>query len=122
MANQYVDIDTLKFLLYNVHGVQEILDQERYADCDKESIEMLLNSVKDFSDKELFPYFREMDEDPAHFKDGEVLVHPQVNKYMKVGGEMGFISGGFTYKDGGMQLPAMVMQTKKDMQTAIKNR
>ena len=121
MANQYVDIDTLKFLLYNVHGVQEILDQERYADCDKESIEMLLNSVKDFSDKELFPYFREMDEDPAHFKDGEVLVHPQVNKYMKVGGEMGFISGGFTYKDGGMQLPAMVMHASAFIQDAANN-
>jgi alkylation response protein AidB-like acyl-CoA dehydrogenase len=121
MTNQYVDIDTLKFLLYNVHGVQEILDQERYADCDKESIEMLLNSVKDFSDKELFPYFREMDEDPAHFKDGEVLVHPQVNKYMKVGGEMGFISGGFTYKDGGMQLPGMVMHASAFIQDAANN-
>ena len=90
MANQYLDLETLKFLLYNVHGVQDVLDQERYADYDKESIDLLLNSVKDFSDKELFPYFREMDENPAHFKDGEIVVHPQVNKYMKAGGEMGF--------------------------------
>lgn len=121
MANQYVDLETLKFLLYKVHGVQEVLDQERYADCDKESIEMLLNSVKDFSDIELFPYFREMDENPAHFKDGEVLVHPQVNKYMKAGGEMGFISIGFPYEDGGMQLPSMVVNASAFIQEAANN-
>ena len=121
MANQYVDLETLKFLLYKVQGVQEVLDQEKYADFDIESIEMLLNSVKDFSDTELFPYFREMDENPAHFKDGEVLVHPQVNKYMKAGGEMGFISGGFPYKDGGMQLPSMVINASLFIQEAANN-
>ncbi len=28
MANQYVDLETLKFLLYKVHGVQEVIEQE----------------------------------------------------------------------------------------------
>ncbi|MEP2280539.1 acyl-CoA dehydrogenase [Maribacter sp.] len=121
MANQYVDLETLKFLLYKVHNVQEVLDQERYAEYDKESIEMLLNSVKDFSDKELFPYFREMDEQPAHFKDGEIVVHPQVNKYMKAAGEMGFISGSFSYEDGGMQLPQMVLNASAFIQEAANN-
>lgn len=121
MANQYVDIETLKFLLYKVHGVQEVLDLERYADYDKESVDMLLNSVKDFSDKEMFPYFREMDEQPAHFKDGEIVVHPQVRKYMKAGGEMGFIAGSFPYEDGGMQLPGIVSQASAFIQDAANN-
>jgi butyryl-CoA dehydrogenase len=121
MANQYVDLETLKFLLYKVHSVQDVLEQERYAEYDKDSIEMLLNSVKDFSDKELFPYFREMDEQPAHFKDGEIVVHPQVNKYMKAAGEMGFISGSFSYEDGGMQLPQMVLNASAFIQEAANN-
>ncbi len=121
MANQYVDLETLKFLLYKVHNIEEVLEQERYAEYDKESIEMLLNSVKDFSDKELFPYFREMDEQPAHFKDGEIVVHPQVNKYMKAAGEMGFISGSFSYEDGGMQLPQMVLNASAFIQEAANN-
>ena len=62
MAKQYVDLDTLKFLLYDVHDLNSVLEQERYADHDQESIEIFINSVKDFSDKELFPYFKEMDE------------------------------------------------------------
>ena len=121
MANQYVDLETLKFLLYKVNKVQEVLDQERYADYDRESIDILLNSVKDFSDKELFPYFREMDEKPAHFKDGGIVVHPQVNKYMKLGGEMGFIAGSFPYEDGGMQLPGMVSHASAFIQDAANN-
>ncbi|QCX00880.1 acyl-CoA dehydrogenase [Aggregatimonas sangjinii] len=121
MANQYVDLDTLKFLLYKVHDLQSVLDQDRYADYDKESIDMMLNSVKDFSDKELFPFFREMDEHPAHFKDGEIVVHPQVNKYMKAGGEMGFISGPFPYEDGGMQMPAMALNASAYIQEAANN-
>ena len=121
MANQYVDLETLKFLLYKVHNVQDVLDQERYADYDKESIEILLNSVKDFSDKELFPYFREMDEQPAHFKDGTIVVHPQVNNYMKLAGEMGFISGSFSYDDGGMQMPGMVSHASAFIQDAANN-
>lgn len=121
MANQYVDLETLKFLLYKVNKVQDVLDQERYADYDQESIDILLNSVKDFSDKELFPYFREMDEKPAHFKDGGIVVHPQVNKYMKLGGEMGFIAGSFPYEDGGMQLPGMVSHASAFIQDAANN-
>ncbi len=121
MANQYVDLETLKFLLYNVQGLQEVLDQERYADYDKDSIELLLNSVKDFSDKELFPYFREMDEKPAHFKDGEIVVHPQVNKFMAAGGEMGLIASPFSYEDGGMQMPAMALHAATFIQDAANN-
>lgn len=121
MANQYVDLETLKFLLYKVNSLQDVLDQERYADYDQESIDLLLNSVKDFSDKELFPYFREMDENPAHFKDGEIIVHPQVTKYMKAGGEMGLLAGPFSYEHGGMQLPAMAAHASIFIQDAANN-
>lgn len=108
MATKYIDLETLKFILYNVHDLDSVLEQERYADYDKESVEMFLNSVKDFSDRELYPYFKEMDEQPAVFKDGKVQVHPQVDVMMKKGGEMGFISGVFDYDDGGLQLPYVV--------------
>lgn len=121
MANQYLDLENLKFLLYKVHGLQEVLDQEKYSDYDHDSIDLLLNSVKDFSDKELYPFFREMDQNPAHFKDGEIVVHPQVNKYMKEGGAMGFISGGFPYENGGMQLPSMVVNASAFIQDAANN-
>lgn len=121
MANQYVDIDTLKFLLYKVHGLQDVLDQPRFEDYDQESVELFLNATKDFSDKELFPYFQEMDANPAHYKDGEIVVHRQVREYMKKGGEMGLIAALFDYDIGGLQMPSIVVTASLYIQDAANN-
>ncbi|MBT8180346.1 MAG: acyl-CoA dehydrogenase [Eudoraea sp.] len=121
MANQYIDIDALKFLLYEVHDLQNVLDQSRFKDYDQESVDLFLNAVKDFSDRELFPFFREMDEQPARFEDGEIIVHPQVKDYIKKGGEMGLVSGLFDYEIGGMQLPGMVVTASAYIQETANN-
>ncbi len=121
MKKQYIDMDTLKFLLFDVHNLQAVLKLERYSDYDQESIDMMLNAVKDFADKEMFPYFREMDEHPAHYKDGRIVVHPQVKKYMKAGGDMGFISGPFSIASGGMQMPSMAVNASAFIQEAANN-
>ena len=121
MENNYLDINTLKFLLYEVNDLQKVLVQSRFKDYDRESIELFLNAVKEFSDREMFPFFREMDEQPAHFKDGEIVVHPQVLKYMKKGGEMGLVSSLFDYEIGGMQLPGMVVTASAYIQETANN-
>jgi len=121
MVNEYIDLETLKYLLYRVNRLQDVLELPDYEEYDTASIDMLLNSVKEFSDKELYPYYREMDEKPAHFKGGEIVVHPQVKKYMKAAGEMGFIAGAFPYKNGGLQLPSMVMNALGYVQEAANN-
>lgn len=121
MANKYIDIPTLKFLLYDVHQLKEVLEKEHFSDHDLESVDMFLNSVKDFSDKELFPYFKEMDEKPAHFKDGKIITHPQVGVMMRKGGEMGLIGGVFDFEEGGLQLPSMVHTASTYIQDAANN-
>lgn len=107
MADKYVDIDTLKYMLYDVHKLEDLLERERFVDHDKESLDMFLESTKDFADRELFPFIKEMDEKPAYHKDGKVYVHGQVETMMKKGGELGFISASFDYDIGGMQIPLM---------------
>ena len=121
MSKKYVDIDTLKFLLYDVHNLKGLLANERFTDHDIESLNMFLDSVKDFSDRELFPYFSEMDKTPAHYKDGTVIVHQQVDTYMKKGGEMGLISAPFNFDDGGLQIPFMVHTASTYIQDAANN-
>ena len=107
MADKYVDIDTLKYMLYDVHKLENLLERERFVDHDKESLDMFLESTKDFADRELFPFIKEMDEKPAYHNDGKVYVHSQVETMMKKGGELGFISASFDYDIGGMQIPLM---------------
>ncbi|HFB99477.1 MAG TPA: acyl-CoA dehydrogenase [Phaeodactylibacter sp.] len=108
MAKQYVDINTLKFLLYNVHDLEKVLSQKRYADHDKDSIDIFLDSIKDFSDKELYPCIKEMDEQAAYYKDGKIIAHPQVKTIMEKGGELGMIATIFDFEDGGLQIPSVV--------------
>ena len=121
MAKQYMDMDTLKFLLYNVHDLQTVLDQEHFSDHDKDSVEIYLDSIKDFSDKELFPYIKEVDDQACYYKDGKIIVHPQVETMMKKGGELGVIAGIFDYEDGGMQLPGMVASASGFIMDAANN-
>ncbi|NKI32780.1 acyl-CoA dehydrogenase [Croceivirga thetidis] len=121
MANQYVDLETLKYLLFQVQDLKEVLEQERYSEYDEEAVEMFIDSVKDYADKEMYPYFKEMDEHPAHFKDGEIVVHPQVTKYMKEAGEMGFIGAPFDYDAGGLQMPSMAVNASSFIQEAANN-
>jgi len=121
MAHDYIDLNTLKFLLYDVHHLDEVLKQERFQDYDRESVDLFLNAVSDFSDKELHPYFEEMDAHPAHFEDGEVHVHPQVARYMEKAGEMGLAAALFDYDQGGLQMPGSVVTAAAYIQEAANN-
>jgi len=118
---QYIDMDTLRFLLNQVHDLDSVLKLPMFAEHDSESMEMYLQSVKDFSDQELFPCFKEMDEQPAHYKDGKIIVHPQVGVAMKKGGDMGFIAGPFSYEAGGLQLPTLIHTASTYIQETANN-
>ena len=121
MEKHYVDVETLKFLLFQVHDIKEVLANERFQEYDEDAIEMFIDSVKEYADKEMFPYFKEMDETPAHFKDGEIVVHPQITKYMQQAGEMGFIGAPFSYDVGGLQMPSMAINASAFIQEAANN-
>ena len=107
MASKYIDLSTVKFFMNNVQELETVLEKERFVDHDLESVNLYVDSVKQFADRELFPYFKEMDENPAHYKDGSIHVHQQVEKMMKEGGSMGLIAAPFNYEDGGLQLPLL---------------
>ena len=108
MASKYIDLSTVKFFMNIVQELETVLEKDRFVDYDLESVNLYVESVIQFADRELFPYFKEMDENPAHYKDGSIHVHQQVEKMMKEGGSMGLISAPFNYEDGGLQLPLLV--------------
>ncbi|MCF6348382.1 MAG: acyl-CoA dehydrogenase [Flavobacteriaceae bacterium] len=121
MTHEYVDIDTLKFLLYNVHQVEELLQAERFKEYDKTSLDIFLDSIKTFSDTALHPFIKEMDEKPSVFKNGKINVHPQFENIIKTAGELGIIGAIFDFEDGGMQLPSTVFQAAHFIMNAANN-
>lgn len=106
---EYMNMDTLRFQLQQVHQLESLFQYPRYQEYDLESIDIFLDAVKGFSDRELYPVFREMDEKPACFRDGRIVVHPAVGTAMRKGGELGLIAATFDHKDGGLQMPGMAL-------------
>jgi alkylation response protein AidB-like acyl-CoA dehydrogenase len=121
MLKKYVDIETLKYILYDIHKLENLLSRERFQEHDMESLDLFIDSVKEFSDRELYPYFKEMDETPAYHKDGTVIVHKQVQKVMHQSGEMGIIAACFDYEDGGLQIPSSVFHAALYVMDAANN-
>lgn len=102
---RYFCMDTLRYLLFEVHGATDLLDYERFEAYDRESFELLLESAKAWADQDFYPYYREMDEKPVYFKDGITYSHPILRKIMKDAGENGWLCPYFDYEDGGSQMP-----------------
>ena len=121
MKNDYASLDTLKFLMHDVHQSQEILGQGRYTAYDKESANLFLDAIKDFSDSELFPYIQEMDEKPAHYKAERIHIHPQFEKIFKQSAELGLVSSFFDEAYGGLQMPSMLFNAAYYFMEAANN-
>lgn len=102
---KYISMENIKFVLHEVLGVENLCQYERYADYDKDSFNILLESMKDYSDKVLYPVYEEMDLQPARYEDGKIIVHPTVGQLMDDAGDIGMIGHTFDYENGGMQIP-----------------
>ena len=120
-ASPYVNMDTLRFLLSDVHQVKRLFEYHHFQDYDEEAVQLFLDSIKDFSDKELYPFFRVMDEQPARFADGKIIVHPQIAKIMAISGELGLIGAAFDAEVGGLQMPETVSQSAYYIMSAANN-
>jgi len=103
--HNYTNLNIISYLLFNVHQTEKLLEYDYFNSFDKESLNMLLEAVKDFSDKELYPFIKEMDEKPAYFKEGKIIVHPQFETILKQAAEMDLVNAIFSFEEGGMQLP-----------------
>jgi alkylation response protein AidB-like acyl-CoA dehydrogenase len=109
MTKQYISMENLRFLLYEVHTIQDLLNYERYEHIGGiEEINGLINSAKAIADKEMFPFFKEMDENPVEYKEGKIHSHPQLKNLFKAVADAGWYSSISELEHGGMQLPFML--------------
>jgi alkylation response protein AidB-like acyl-CoA dehydrogenase len=109
MEKQYISMENLRFLLYEVHTIQDLLQYSRFEHIGgTEEIELLINSAKSIADKEMYPYLRAMDVQPVEYKDGKVHSHTQLKNIFKAVADAGWFSATSPLEHGGMQLPFML--------------
>ena len=109
MAEKYLSMRNLRFLLYEIFDVESLTQYPYFQDHSREIFEMVLDTGEKMGRDLLHPYFTEMDRNPPEFVDGKVKVLPMVRTLMKECGEGGWIGAHASYERGGQQMPSLVL-------------
>ena len=120
--SSYASMEHLRFLLHEVHAITDLFKYPRFSHLEKEQVDMMIQSAKDFADRDLYPFFREMDQKPVRYDgNGEVVTHPQLQNIIRNGAAQGWISGTAKFEHGGMQLPIMLYNAAHHIFAAANN-
>ncbi|MFT7036650.1 MAG: alkylation response protein AidB-like acyl-CoA dehydrogenase [Cyclobacteriaceae bacterium] len=103
--SKYFNRRNIDFLLYEVFDVMSLGKYDYFKRQKKDTYDLIVDSAAQLAEKELRPYFVEMDRKEPQFEGGKVKVHPQIKKLMKEFGEGGWISADGSAQCGGQQLP-----------------
>lgn len=106
---KYLDLDLLKFLLFEVHGLETLLKYPKYSEFDNDSILMFLDAAKDIADKEMYPYYQDCDKQPAKYEDGGIKIHPQMKNIFQAITDSGFVGSHLAPEFGGMNMPHIIV-------------
>ena len=105
---QYYSRRNLNFLLHEVFNAADLTKYPYYSAHDRETFDMTIDAATQIADNIMFPYFRDVDRNQPELRNGKVTVHPKIGEYLKALGEAGLIGTGFSFENGGQQLPELV--------------
>ena len=109
MATQFYSKRNLQFLLYEVLDVQSLIKYPYFQDHARETFDMILDSAEQISEKLLKPLLTEMDRKEPQLVNGRIEIHQGMFPILKKFGEDGWINAGFSYEEGGQQIPSTVL-------------
>lgn len=108
MATSYFSKRNLHFLLHEVFRAEDLTRYPYFEAHDRETFNMVIDSVAHIADTLAYPYVKEVDKNQPELKDGKVTVHPKIGELLRALGDAGLIGAGFSFEHGGQQLPLLV--------------
>jgi butyryl-CoA dehydrogenase len=108
MAERFFSSRNLEFLLYEVLDVESLTQHEYYADHDRETFDLTLDTASQMASDMLHPYLGETDKEPPEYSNGSVSVHSAVREFLRACGEGGWVCATSPYHLGGQQLPTSI--------------
>jgi len=108
MADKFVSLKNLKFLLYDVFDCQSLSRHPLYEEHGRETFDLVLDTALKLGQDLLRPNLAAMDREPPRFEDGRVLVHPSVREMMREFGQGGWIAAQAPFELEGQQLPITI--------------
>jgi butyryl-CoA dehydrogenase len=107
-ANPLVDDRDVELFLDEVLDLPALLRLPYFAEHDRDTCQLLLESARGLAREVLLPSYRATDADPPRLVDGRVRVHPQMRELYARLNQLGLISAARPHAVGGSQLPLTV--------------
>jgi len=107
-TNPLLDDRDVELILDEVFDLGRLLRLPYFADHDRETCQMLLESVRELARDALFPAYRALDSEPPRLVDGHVQVHPRMRELYARLTELGVVAAPRPHAVGGAQVPLTV--------------
>jgi len=111
----------LDFVLYETLGLHKILESERYADYDRESLDAMLDLCQTIAEDQFLTCASKLDANEPQFVDGKVETISELKDAINAYQEAGLCTSAYDADIGGMQLPWMVDQALNGMFVCANN-
>jgi alkylation response protein AidB-like acyl-CoA dehydrogenase len=111
----------LDFVLYETLGLDKILESERYADYDRESLDAIMDLCQAIAEDQFLPCAAKLDENEPKFVDGQVETISELKEAIAAYREAGLCASAYDSDVGGMQLPWMMDQALNGMFVCANN-
>jgi hypothetical protein len=74
MAQVIADRRDVDFVLFEQLGVEQLSQHEKYEDCNRKTIDLVINEARNLAVKEILPTQKEGDQQGCKFENGHVSV------------------------------------------------
>jgi butyryl-CoA dehydrogenase len=108
MDNPLIREADVEFLLYDVLDVLSLTKLPYFAEHDRGTFDMVIETARRFAREVLYPAYKPMDEAPPRFEAGAVTVHPRMKAIFPELSALGMVSASRPASVGGQQLPLTV--------------
>jgi butyryl-CoA dehydrogenase len=105
----------LDFVLYETLGLDKILESERYADYDRESLDSMLDLCQTIAEDQFLTCASKLDANEPQFVDGKVETISELKDAIAAYQEAGLCASAYDADIGGLQLPWMADQALNGM-------
>ena len=109
MRNPLIRDRDVDFLLYDVLDGLALTRLPYFAQHDRETFDLVLDSARRFARDVLYPAYKPMDEEPPRFEGGGVTVHPRMKAIYPRLVDLGLAIAPRPTEVGGQQLPMTVL-------------
>lgn len=108
MSGKLADMRFIRFLLYEVNKIEELLQYPYHEDHSRETFDMALDAAYDLAHEVFWPAFQEMDREGATFDGKNVTAPKAMREIWRQCKEGGWFAPNVRYDLGGQQFPLSI--------------